>query len=169
MSHYITPLKHYLLAIIAIATTVVLTSCSSTKTIDPTSAIDEIEQLINNGKFDQARQMADEISADTTLALTNKQLCRMSIIYMKISDAIDTDINTTIATRYYRRAINNNADSASTFYGALPLEESRHVDLMSKLEPMLSADRDNYLDEDSIATPMLDEHFEPLFEPEPNE
>lgn len=129
------------------------TACSGSKSYDPATTVDDIESLIYAGDFDAARSMADKLCADTTVTLSTRQLCRLSIAYMKFSDIFDTDINTTLATRCYRLAINTNADSANAFYETLPLDESRHVDLMSKLEPLLSTDRNAYIDEDTDIDP----------------
>ena len=148
------PYLPYLLSLLMLLS---MGACSGSHHVDPAEAIDEIENLVYIGDFNTARLKADELSADTTAVLTTRQLCRMSIVYMKMSDLYDTDINTALATRFYRMAINSDIDTANAFYETLPLDESRHVDLMSKLEPMLSIDRNIYFDEDSIADTSADE------------
>lgn len=127
-----------------------IAACSTPGGAEASASISEAEDALNAGYATDARSIADALSGDTTATLSATELCRLSIIYMKISDIEETDINTTLATRCYRRAIAADADSAAYYYENLPLEESRHVDLMSKLAPMLSSDRDTYIDEDSL-------------------
>ena len=123
-----------------------LSACSS-KSVDPAATVDDIESLMYSGDFDAARSLADKLCNDTALTLSAREFCRLSMAYMKFSDIFDTDVNTAMATRCYRMAINTDADSANAFYQTLPIDESRHVDLMSKLEPLLSSDRNAHIDE----------------------
>lgn len=139
--------------LLIISVVCVLSACGGHEAARTADAIAEAEAALNAGRYDSARSLADEMSGDSTLQLGVEDLCRLSIVYMTLSDNVETDINTALATRCYRRAMTADADSAAAYYGALPIEESRHVDLMSKLEPMLSGDRNMmYIDEDSIET-----------------
>ncbi|MDE5607574.1 MAG: hypothetical protein K2I64_01420 [Muribaculaceae bacterium] len=143
----------YSLIVLSILLITGVSACSGSKSADPATTVEDIESLIYSGDFEAARSLADELCNDTTLTLSTRQLCQLSIAYMKFSDIFDTDINTALATRCYRMAINSDAEAANAYYETLPLDESRHVDLMSKLEPLLSADRDTYIDEGTDIDP----------------
>lgn len=125
-------------------------SCSSARKDAHGCPIEQVEALLSTGRLAEARSLANEIASDTTARLSATSLCRLSIIYMKLSDIEEADINTALATRCYRRAFILDADSAAAYYESLPLDESRHVDLMSKLEPVFSPGSHIYLEEDSI-------------------
>lgn len=136
----------YLLIIISLCS---IAGCTSTHGDSTASTLSEAEAALSAGQTRSARAIADELCNDTTATMTATELCRLSIVYMGLSDIEETDINTALATRCYRRAMTLDPDSAIAYYEGLPLEESRHVDLMSKLEPMLSSDRNtNFIGED---------------------
>lgn len=133
----------------------VAAACSGTRDSSPADSIDLIEAAVSDGMMSRAREMADRLTASSASPLSTRDLCRLSIAYMKISEVEQIDINTALATRCYRRAMAADPDSATAYYESLPLDESRHVHLMAMLEPLLSADRDNYYDVDSLPS----DHF----------
>ncbi|MCM1449371.1 MAG: hypothetical protein NC082_03440 [Clostridiales bacterium] len=120
---------------------------------DTYSASDNIttaEHAINIKDYDLARSICETFNTDSTTALTINDLCRLSIIYMKLSDVENTEINTATATQCYRSAMKADSDSATLYYDNLPIDEARHVEIMSQIDRILNGATNRYIDEDSI-------------------
>lgn len=122
----------------------------------PADDITTAEQALDSRDYEVARSICDTFVTDSTTRLGVTELCRLSMVYMRLSDVADVDYNTASATRCYRTAMRLNADSASAFYDAVPLDEARHVEIMSRIDQILSAPRDIYIDDDSISAEMID-------------
>jgi len=114
------------------------------------------EQAIAECDYALARSICETITTDSTTTLNVDELCRLSLIYMKMSDIEDSDINTAAATQCYRNALKIDKDSARLFYDNVPIDEARHVEIMSQLDRILSSSRDIYIDDDSINAELLD-------------
>lgn len=124
-----------------------VSSCSSNGTDYEISAA---EQAIANGDYDLARSICESFITDSTTTLNTGELCRLSLIYMKMSDIEDTDLNTAAATQCYHNALLINNDSAKLFYDNVPIDEVRHVEIMSQLDRILSDSRDIFIEDDSV-------------------
>lgn len=141
-------MKH--LSIIAIITLALcVMSCGSATSDDITVA----EVAVAEADYDTAKKICDDIFAahnDSTLSVND--LCRISIVYMKLSDIADEDENTALATQCYRLAIGTSPDSARAFYHSLPIDEAQHVEVMATLEQWIDGNRDIIADPDSVYT-----------------
>lgn len=76
-----------------------------------------------------ARRICDEImgehDGDGEIAAT--ELARMSVLYMQLFDRTDDADALDLATRCYRSAYEENADSAAYFYAHLPVDQDKYA------------------------------------------
>lgn len=111
--------------------------------------IDAAEAAVNEGNYEIARSICETFVTDSTTALDVTDLCRLSIVYMKLSDLKDVDLNTAHATQCYNQAMVINPDSAQAFYNLLPVDEERHVQILSQLYRIYNVESlDEYTIED---------------------
>lgn len=113
------------------------------------------EQAIDARDYDLARSICETFKTDSTSTLRATELCRLSLVYMKLSDVDNTDINTAAATQCYQSAMRADSDSARAFYDNVPIDEARHVEILTQLDRILSGSRDIFIDEDSISIDLL--------------
>lgn len=90
--------------------------------------ISSAEMAYATGDAASLRRICDEIMDDNTEedGLTAAQLGRMSILYMELYDHTDDSDALDMATRCYRSAYKENADSAAYFYAHLPAEQYKY-------------------------------------------
>ncbi len=142
---------------IVLIVVVILIGCGR----DSSSATDDItvaEEALNRNDYETARSLCEglEHANSDSAAMSVNDLCRMSMLYMLMSDIDQADDNTLTATRYYDRAMAMNADSASAFYNRVDANRSAHVQIMARLSHILGGHSTIYLDEDSIAIDSID-------------
>lgn len=128
-------------------------SCRSATSDDITVA----EVAVDEADYNTAKQICDDIFAahnDSTLSVND--LCRISIVYMKLSDIAAEDENTALATQCYRMAVSTSPDSARAFYRNLPIDEAQHVEVMATLEQWIDGNRDIIAASDSVYTIISD-------------
>lgn len=117
--------------LIAIACMVMLASCSSDGNGE---AISYAETLIGNSDYTGAQKACDELIKGKELeSFSANELCRLSIIYMKLSENGSEDENTATATQCYRMAIAVNADSAASYFANIPIEEVQYAATLRSL------------------------------------
>lgn len=120
-------------------------------------AIEAAEQAIACRDYKLAQSICDTFVTDSTTTLSAGELCRLSLIYMKMSDIDDSGIYTAAATQCYRSALRADSDSAYMFYNNVPIDEARHVEIMSQLDRMLNIEADElYIDGDSVNVDLPD-------------
>ena len=109
------------------------------------------EQAVDTHNYDLAKSICESFVTDSTTTLSAAELCRLSLIYMKLSDIDDPEFNTAAATQCYRSALRSDSDSAVAYYNSVPVDEARHIEIMSQLNRILSTPAELYLqDEDSV-------------------
>lgn len=140
-------------ATLACCLAICFTSCRPVDTTDDDIAT--AEQAVDASDYTLARSICESFTTDSTSTLGVSELCRLSIIYMKLSDINNPDINTAAATQCYQSAMRADSDSAIAFYNTLPIDEARHVEIMSQLDRILRGSRDIYIDEDSLSIELI--------------
>lgn len=125
-----------------------ITGCRNPYT--PADDIATAEQALNIQDYELARSICETFTTDSTTGLTVTDLCRLSIIYMKLSDVENTEINTATATQCYRNAMKADSDSATLYYNSLSIDEARHVEIMSQIDRILNGSSNYYIDQDSV-------------------
>lgn len=109
------------------------------------------ERAVEAGEYDLARSICQTFKTDSTTNLSATQLCRLSLLYMKLSDVEDVDINTAIATQCYGVAMKMDADSARIFYDNVSVDDTRYVEIMSQIDHIVHYRNDIYEDVDSLS------------------
>lgn len=132
------------------------------------NAADDIataERAVDARDYPLARSICETFVTDSTTTLGVGELCRLSLVYMKLSDIENPDLNTAAATQCYHSAMHADSDSASAFYDSVPIDEARHVEIMSQLDRILNGSRDIYIDDDSISIEIPENPAETEVEP----
>lgn len=97
------------------------------------------EQAVEARDYDLAQSICETFVTDSTSRLDVSELCRLSMVYMSLSDVDDVDNNTASALQCMRTAMKLNADSALSFYNSMPVEQTRHIQILLQLEQMLDS------------------------------
>ena len=145
-------LSQYFLYIIVIMT-VTLSACGESS-ID--RSIDAAENSLTNHDYGEAMDICNRIAErDSMNSLTVNQLCRLSMVYMQLSENRDEDVNVAMATRCFHLAVEHDADSATLFYNNIPVDNQHWVHFLNALNKVLDAPRDFFPEEspDSIFIP----------------
>ena len=89
------------------------------------------EASIDNGNPDEALESVEQY-ADSVLfdQLTVAQLCRLSMVFMQVSDKIDQATNVERATDIYDYVNMMSADSAAVFYDSVEPMQMQFVEAM---------------------------------------
>lgn len=82
-----------------------------------------------------SRRICDRIMGEDVSdgGVTATELCRLSILYMQLYDRTDDADALDLATRCYRSAFSENADSARYFYTHLAVDQDKYVMSLSTL------------------------------------
>lgn len=110
-------------------------SCS-----DNSAAADDIttaEQAVEAKDYELAQSICETFVTDSTSRLDVNELCRLSMVYMSLSDVNDVDNNTAAALQCMHSAMKLNVDSALSFYNNTPVEQARYVQILLQLEQMI--------------------------------
>ena len=126
-------------SITTIAILVMLSACLGGS--NQAAGLAEAERAFDDGNYEAAQDILDDIFGKDDEKMSATQLGRMSILYMRIADECsdDADDNIGAATKCYMKAYNANADSAQAYYYSLPIEHSSHVQTLSRLHEALTA------------------------------
>ena len=111
-----------------VAFTLFLPSCRGN---DVDSKIIAAENALANSDYQMAQRICDEIvSSDSTEPVSAMQLCRLSMIFMELSECINQSTNVGFASTCYNRAVKMEPDSAAVFFESLPIDCERHVHML---------------------------------------
>lgn len=116
----------YLLYVLYALLAVVMAGCGNSTISERVSSA---EIAFAGEDVASARRICDEIvgehNEDGEIAAT--ELGRMSILYMQLFDRTDDADALDLATKCYRSAYEENADSAAYFYSHLPVEQDKYA------------------------------------------
>ncbi|MDE6085099.1 MAG: hypothetical protein K2G40_01690 [Muribaculaceae bacterium] len=130
-------MKSLLLSIIG---SVLMVACSQSR---PSDDITMAERAIEHHDYGMALDLCQQVTQDSSQSLGITDLCRLSILYMKLSDLKDLEDNAIVATDYYRKAMTACEDSARAYYNQIPIDDARYVELMMQLGRILDQQREN--------------------------
>ena len=71
-----------------------------------------------------------------------KDLCRLSLIYAKLSEKSNEDENMAMATKCFHQATEISADTVVEFFAKLPVEDAQYGELLKMLSSAIDAPRD---------------------------
>ncbi len=142
-------MKHCFLLIFL---SVILASCMTTNTVD--EAKDYAIQAIDNKDYSYAKRVCDELystSRNDSAPSRVQALCDLSLMYMKIADAIDYDSNIECAVKCYREAYRTDSARAAAYYDSIAVDDMAHWALMSSIvNRSLQSDELHDIDEDEM-------------------
>lgn len=105
------------------------------------------------------------IEQDSLSDYSCSELCRLSILLMKLSEqGYEEDI--AHAVRCYHRSLEMNTDSATLFYSSLPVEDAPFVSILSALSMSLDPEKDVKMEEFEVDESDLDVVMNKLTEDE---
>lgn len=123
------------------ATVVCLSACGGHSGAEIDKSLDAADAYLADGSLADARRTADAIySADTTV-MSARQMGRLSLVYMQLSDRSDDPTTVGQAIRCYRLAYRAGADSAAAFYTTLPVDLDPYGILLAEIAKQLSTPR----------------------------
>lgn len=111
------------------------------------------ENALANKDFPGAQKICTTIvEKDSLNDLDAGQLCRMSILFMELSEHADEELNVAMATRCFHKAMETDADSAVTFFSNLTNERQQWFHILSSLNRTLGVPQKELIesDEDSM-------------------
>lgn len=115
-----------------------LLACSPSQPADDLSMA---EVALEHHNYGVALDICQQITNGDTDNLKVSDMCRLSILLMKLSDLKDLEDNAVAATDFYRKAFATNEDSARYFYDNIPIDDARYVELMAQLQRILDHPR----------------------------
>lgn len=128
-------------ALLFLAFALLFTNCNSDSIADK---ITTAEMAFQTEDYSAAQSLATEITATDSLQLLGcNNLCRLSILFMQLSEVQNEEENVASATNCYRNAMLLNPDSASYYYNSLPLENEVFVTVMYELNKRYNIDTDS--------------------------
>lgn len=129
-------MKYVILLFISIA----LSCCGSADTEN--EAISRAESELASGNISEARIECDRIVAKRYDYLSSSQLCRIAMIYVKLSEQTGEEEDMAAATQCFLKAIDVNPDSVNTYLMELSIEEQSHAALLQGLSRSLDRQYD---------------------------
>ncbi len=124
----------------------ILASCSGGA--DGADAISNAETLLANNKYTGAKKICDNlVSHEGKNPLSAGELCRLSILYMKLSEYANEDDNIATATLCFKKAVAINPDSVEEFLSRLPVEEIKYASIVRSLAIPVDNSREDAIEE----------------------
>ncbi len=129
-------LKHFYFFLILLM--ICMLACTPSRPADDLSVA---EAALEHHNYGVALDICQQTASGDVDKLSVNDLCRLSLLFMKLSDLKDLEDNAVVATDFYRKAFALNEDSAKVFYDNIPIEDARYVELMSQLQRILDHPR----------------------------
>lgn len=132
--------------------------------MDAESAIMQAESDLQTGNIDLAASGCDLLTDTAANSLTFTQMCRVAIIYAKISELSDDHNYMLAATECFDRALEmvEDSDSLDSYIGTLDLENQNVVSSIREVSEALKNPQELGIGEYDEA----DEYFYPLHNPD---
>lgn len=110
----------------------ILGGCSS-QSVDASDAIADAEQALADGDSQKALEICNSIYDDDLSKLSEEQLGRLAIIYVKLSDPINGTDHMGEATKCYLQAWEVSTDSMTAFTNSLPPEDLQYIVVLNQV------------------------------------
>lgn len=125
-----------------------LTACSGEIHDSVTSAENDFEA----GLFESAKSICDSlVSGDRFNGLSVDELCRISVLMVKLAEHADEEDNMAMAAHCMQAALSRDADSVFSFVQALPVDQLPQTVLIQQLSNSIDQP---YTLSDSIIEPI---------------
>lgn len=101
-------------------------SCGHSDSV--TDRITSAELAMANDNVSATREICQDIFQEhDRTAIEASQMARMSILYMQLNERTDDPEDVELAVQCFREAYKINADSATAFYKALPVDQDKYA------------------------------------------
>ncbi len=147
-----------IISTIALGVAAIVTACSGNTDERIETELRQAEMSVAQGDMVAAQSVADHVLNDTHTyqQLTPRQLGRLSLVYMQLSDSTDQAGNVSSAISCFRKAYTDNPDSAAAFYATVPAEHTTRAIVLATITHAIDNPSDStaiYSEEpDSIPT-----------------
>ena len=137
-------MKHVIFTILAITA---LVGCNNMSTTD--CSVAEIEKTLAAGDYEAVQDMCEDFVADSAMGEKSiSELCRLSVVMMKLTELIDDETATIQAVECCRVAFDKDALSAECCYDSLATEEAAIVAMLQTLAASVGRQYDIPSDEE---------------------
>ncbi len=103
-------------------------------------AISDAEDFIARKDYKAAQEISDDIMAEVDIADASvKSLCRLSMVYVKLSEQLNEVENMAVATKCYHAAVEKNADSVAACFSDLSVEDVQYTEMLRTLSDVIDA------------------------------
>lgn len=101
-----------------------LAACSG---VGESDKISYAEALVMDNDYSKAQNECDNLLKNKQLdSFTAGELCRLAIVYMKLSENSNADENVATAIQCYRTAMRLNPDSVVSYFVNVPIEDAQY-------------------------------------------
>lgn len=125
------------------------TGCSAPSGEQQALKLADAEQAFNDSDWVEAQNICNSLMAEGLDKLSEEQLGRMAILYMKLSDVPGGSAHEADATKCYLKAWEISTDSLAGFTNNLPPEDLQYIMILNRLGGAI------------ISPPDLSREFEP--------
>lgn len=144
-------------------TLIILLSCTiwvGCANIDTESMIEQAESDLQTGKVDLAASGCEQLTDTAATSLTFTQMCRVAILYAKISEMTDDHHYMVTATECYDKAVDmaSGTDSLESYIVSLDLESQNVVNSIREVSQALKSPQELGMGDYEES----DEYFDPL-------
>lgn len=125
--------------------------CATAESTDATIA--DAEQALADNDVDHSRQICNSITSKGLEGLSEEQLGKLAILYMKFSDVTNSDEDIAEATQCIRQAWKVSTDSMNGFIGSLSPEDLPHFVMLMRIGGSIDSPPDlseEHYSEDSV-------------------
>ena len=134
-------------AVITALMTLGMAGCGSHTTEEIDRSLDAADAYLSDGNLDDARKTADAVYGTDSARMTSRQMVRLSLLYMQLSDRSDDPTTVGQAINCHRMAYKANADSAAMLYSTLPVDLDPYGMMLGDIVKQLNSPRDIPADE----------------------
>lgn len=119
-----------------------MVSCTTASSVDQN--IDAADRSLAAGEYRSTQQLCDEIVSNNRIdTLSAAQLCRLSVMFLRLSEQSREQENTAAAVECYRAAYRTNPDSAMIYFNDLPVEDLQYMAILRSLTSSTDAEADS--------------------------
>lgn len=131
-----------------------LTSCGP---VDAEQTLQQAENELNFGNVEQAASSCDLLADSTATTLSPTQLCRVAIMYAKISDLSEKQDYMASAAKCLDRAMEMDVDSIDHYIESLNIEDQSYVRVIREVTQAINSPCDISRDVDYEETDEYDD------------
>lgn len=151
MTHRITNIRRIAIGL----TAAIATACSGSDASRIDSYLREADMAVADGDMTAATSIAEKLSGDHMDALTTRQLCHLSLLYMQMADSANQSENIAGAAECYRRAFDTAPDSARYYYSHLSPEHTARTHMLATIAGSIDSAASGESEADTIPYELL--------------